>query len=82
MDSRELTMAILAKLKDVNDHTGEFIAGLLSDDLSAAEQIAFARRLVDVAELIRQRTTTPPIVVEGVVVDGSDARQTQRPGEG
>lgn|GEM_PF-5391898 len=82
MSSRDLTMAILTQLKELNDRTGEFIAGLLSDDLSDDEQIAFAHRLVDIAELIRRRTAAPPIVVEGVVVDDHDARREPRTGKG
>lgn len=39
------------------------------------EQITFAHRLVDVAELIRRHATTSPIVAEGVVINDRDVRQ-------
>lgn len=79
MDERDVSMAIAQQLKAINDQAGAFIAGLLSDDLGEAEQIAFAHRLVDAAELIRQRATAPPIVVEGAVVHDHDDARTQLP---
>lgn len=81
MDDHDLTMAILASLKEINDCSGGFATGLLSDDVSKAEQIAFARRLVETAELIRRRATASPIVVEGALVHDHDAGRQLHPGE-
>jgi hypothetical protein len=75
VDSRDLTMAILAELRDVNNQSGAFVAGLLSDNIGEDEQIAFAHRLVDAAELIRRRAAASPVVVEGAVINDRDARQ-------
>lgn len=79
MDERDVSMAIAQQLKAINDQAGAFIAGLLSDDLGEAEQIAFAHRLVDAAELIRRRAAASPIVVEGTVVHGSGDAYRQPP---
>jgi hypothetical protein len=82
VDNHDLTMAILASLKEINNCSGEFAAGMLSDDLGEVEQVAFAHCLVDTAELIRRRATVSPIVVEGALVHDHDARLQLPPGEG
>lgn len=76
MNVHDLNMAIAQQLRAINADAGGFVAGLLSDDIPEEEQIAFAHRLVDVAELIRQRATTLPVVVEGGVIDDSTGRTT------
>lgn len=43
--------------------------------IRGVEQTTFAHRLVDVAEPVRRRAATSPLVVEGVVTHGRDIRQ-------
>ena len=70
MDRRDLNMGIVQQLKDITGDTGQFVAGILSDDISQDEQIIFALRLVRLAEHIKQRAeSTAEMVVEGGVVD-------------
>jgi len=65
----ELDEVIILQLRGLVADTGEFIAGVICDDLTDAKQISFAHRLVDAAEAIKDRVT-PPQVVEGSVIDG------------
>ncbi|MEU0521902.1 hypothetical protein [Streptosporangium sp. NPDC006007] len=39
-------MVIVQQLKDINTDAGQFVAGLLSDDISHEDQLTFALRLV------------------------------------
>ncbi|MEV6831189.1 hypothetical protein [Amycolatopsis sp. NPDC051102] len=71
MDRRDLGMDIVGQLKDINNDTGAFVAGVLSDDVSREDQITFALRLVRLAARIKERADgTAGMVVEGGVVDG------------
>lgn len=77
MNQHDLNMAIARGLKDINQASGNFIAGVLSDDISKEDQITFALRLVDLAIAIKQRANkTVGMVIEGSVTDDSDHRQT------
>lgn len=70
MDRHDLNMSIARQLKDINDDAGEFVTGVLSDDISREDQIVFALRLVRLAEHIKQRAdSTAGMVIEGGVVD-------------
>ncbi len=72
MDMHDLNMSILTQLNAINKDVGDFSAGVLSNDISHDDQIAFAHRLVDLAEAIRERALrTPRMVIEGVVDDRS-----------
>lgn len=72
MDRHDLSMGIVRQLKDINNDTGQFVAGMLSDDISREDQITFALRLVRLAEHIKQRAdSTAGMVIEGGVVDDS-----------
>lgn len=76
MDRHDLNMGIVRQLKDITGDTGQFAAGILSDDISQDEQITFALRLVRLAEHIkRQATSTAGMVVEGGVVDDGGSRR-------
>ncbi len=69
----EITELILTQLNSLGKDVGNFIAGILSDDISRDDQINFAHRLVDIAEAIRDRALqTPGMVIEGGVLDGDD----------
>ncbi|MEV6871466.1 hypothetical protein [Amycolatopsis sp. NPDC051128] len=71
MDRRDLGMDIVGQLKDINNDTGTFVAGVLSDDISREDQITFALRLVRLAARIKERADgTAEMVIEGGVVDG------------
>jgi hypothetical protein len=59
--------AVIWRLKAVGDEMGGFVAGILSNDLTEDEQIAFAHKLVDLAEAIRERA----VGQTGVVIEGS-----------
>lgn len=48
----------------MNQTAGAFVAGMLSDDLSREDQIAFAHRLVDLAEAVRDRALETPVIVD------------------
>lgn len=73
MDSHDLNMSILDQLKAINNDTGVFAAGVLSNDISKEDQIGFAIRLVDLALAIRRRAEgTAGLVVEGSVIDDRD----------
>lgn len=64
---------ILLQLKGINTDAGQFVAGILSNDLSRDEQMNFSHRLVDLAEAIQDRALQScGLVVEGGVVDGGD----------
>ncbi|WP_018686971.1 hypothetical protein [Actinokineospora enzanensis] len=76
MDRRDLSMAIVQQLKGINTDAGQFVAGLLSDDISREDQIVFALRLVRLAEHIKQRAdSTAGMVIEGGVVDDGGSGQ-------
>ncbi|HEY6422433.1 MAG TPA: hypothetical protein VIY28_04130 [Pseudonocardiaceae bacterium] len=73
MNRRDLNMAIVQQLKEINKHMGAFVAGVLSDDISKENQIAFALRLVRLAEFIKDRADgTVGMVIEGGVEDDDD----------
>lgn len=76
MDRRDLGMSIVRQLKDINNDAGQFVAGVLSDDISKEDQITFALRLVRLAEHIKERAdSTAGMVIEGgVVYDGGSGR--------
>ncbi len=52
MDMHDLNMSILTQLNDINKDVGNFSVGVLSNDISHDDQIAFAHRLVDLAKPI------------------------------
>ncbi|HEX7661462.1 MAG TPA: hypothetical protein VF444_18465 [Pseudonocardiaceae bacterium] len=60
----DLTREICLRLKQMNQTAGAFVAGMLSDDLSREDQIAFAHRLVDLAEAVRDRALETPVIVD------------------
>lgn len=66
MDRRDLSMAIVQQLKDINTDAGQFVAGLLNDDISREDQITFTLRLVRVAGQIKQRASSTAGMVVGV----------------
>lgn len=71
---------ILTGLKDINRDAGEFVTGILTDDISRDEQITFALRLVVLAEHIKERALmTSGMVVEGSVSDDRDSSGRQLP---
>ncbi|GLZ30652.1 hypothetical protein Lesp02_28410 [Lentzea sp. NBRC 105346] len=70
MNRHDLSMGIVRQLKDINNDAGQFVAGILSDDISKEDQITFALRLVRLAEHIKERAdSTAGMVIEGGVVD-------------
>ncbi len=76
----EQTRLILEELRSVNNDTGQFVAGILSDDLSRDDQIAFALRLVVLAEHIKDRAMqSPGMIVEGAVIDDDSHTRTGTP---
>jgi hypothetical protein len=76
MDRRDLGMGIVRQLKDISGDAGQFVAGILSDDISKEDQINFALRLVRLAEHIKQRAdSTAGMVIEGGVVDGGGSER-------
>jgi hypothetical protein len=78
MDRRDLSMDIVRQLKDINNDTGQFVAGILSDDISREDQITFALRLVRLAEHIKERAqSTAGMVIEGGIVDDGDSGLTR-----
>jgi hypothetical protein len=75
----DLDEIIILQLRGLAADTGEFIAGLLYDELTDEKQISFAHRLVDAAEAIRERAT-PPQVIDGSATDDHPAtRRTDLP---
>ncbi|HEX7658065.1 MAG TPA: hypothetical protein VF444_01190 [Pseudonocardiaceae bacterium] len=60
----DVTRSICLQFKEMNQATGAFVAALLSDDLSRDEQIAFAHRLVDLAETLRDHALQTPVIVD------------------
>lgn len=70
MDRRDPSMGIVRQLKDINNDTGQFVADILSDDISREDQAVFALRLVQLAGHIRQRADS----TAGMVVEKSSAR--------
>jgi hypothetical protein len=68
-DASEL---VIWRLKALGDEMGGFVAGILSNDITRDEQIAFAHELVDLAEVIRKRA----VGQTGVVIEGSATRAT------
>jgi len=75
MDDRN--RLILQELKAINDEAGQFVAGILSFDISRHDQIAFALRLVVLAEHIKERALrTPGLVVEGSIVNDCNSGAT------
>ena len=66
----ELDELILVQLKSISRNVGAFVTGVLTDELTREDQLGFAHRLVDLAELIRQRVEQSVIIIEGDVVDG------------
>lgn len=80
MDVRDRDMSIVQQLKDINQGAGVFVAGVLADDLTKEEQIAFATRLVDLSIAIKERaTSTAGLVVEGSVLDDRDSPPREPP---
>lgn len=70
MDARDRDMSIVRQLKDINQESGAFGAGVLSDDLSKDDQIDFAIQLVGLAIAIKQRAEgTAGMAIEGNVTD-------------
>lgn len=59
--------ALLLELSRLNKACGEFGMGLMEDNLSRADQLAFGAWLVDMAELIRGRALRTPVVIESEV---------------
>jgi hypothetical protein len=80
-DFSEREAAIFVALKRINDDAGAFVTGILTGELTREDQIAFAHRLVDVAEMIRERLTGPfGIVIEGSVTDERTTAARELPG--
>ena len=76
----EITELILDELRGINNDTGQFVAGILSDDLRRDDQIAFALRLVVLAQHIKDRAMqSPGMVVEGDVIDDGSRTRTGAP---
>lgn len=63
-DDRRLLLA----LRRMADACGEFCAGVIEDDLSRDEQLALSVGLSDMAERIRDRALSTPVVIEGETV--------------
>ncbi|WP_212915025.1 hypothetical protein [Streptomyces sp. TS71-3] len=69
-------MAIVQQLKDINTDAGQFVAGLLSYDISREDQLTFALRLVRLAGQIKQRaSSTAGMVIEGDVPHDGGSRR-------
>jgi hypothetical protein len=80
MDSRDLNMGIVQQLKDITGDTGQFVAGILSDDISREDQTLFALRLMRLAGHIQQRAqSTAGMVVEGGVLHDGDGGRVALP---
>ncbi len=76
----DLAELILLQLKSINNDAGQFTAGVLYNDISHEEQIAFAARLVDLVIAIKERAEgTVGLVVEGSVISDSDSRRDAAP---
>lgn len=79
----DLAELILLQLKSINQDVGKFVAGVLSNDISDEEQIAFASRLVDLAITIKERVEgTAGLVIEGSVIDVRDPQRDLPSGGG
>lgn len=68
-DDRQL----LLDLRHMADACGEFCAGVIENDLSRDDQLALSARLADLAERIRERALSTPVVIEGEAI--TPARQ-------
>lgn len=68
----ELDEQILIQLRRINQETGQFVTGMLTGEITRENQVAFAHRLVDLAETIRDRVAGPI----GVVIEGSGAHDS------
>ncbi|MDQ3150836.1 MAG: hypothetical protein M3R63_03645 [Actinomycetota bacterium] len=55
---------LLFTLKRLTDACGEFCAGVIENDLSREEQLAFSAQLADMAQAIRNRALSTPVVIE------------------
>jgi hypothetical protein len=75
----DLDEVIILQLRGLVADTGEFIAGVLCDDLTDAKQISFAHRLVDAAEAIRDRATQPQVIEGSVTDDRTGAARSDLP---
>ncbi|MGH3696962.1 MAG: hypothetical protein ACRDRX_23785 [Pseudonocardiaceae bacterium] len=72
MDQHDSAMSILDQLKGINQDVGAFAAGVLPNDISKEDQIAFAACLVGLAITIKDRAEgAAGLVVEGNVIDDS-----------
>lgn len=56
---------LLLELRRLNDACGRYGTGVLYDDLSREDQLAFGARLVEMAALVHDRALRTPLVVEG-----------------
>jgi len=56
---------LLRELSRLNDACGGYGTGVLYDDLSQEDQLAFGARLVDMAALVHDRALRTPLVVDG-----------------
>lgn len=66
---------VLLALSHISKDSGAFALGVLENSISRDDQIAFGRRLVDLAEAIRERALrTGGLVIDGSVSDGGSAR--------
>jgi len=75
-DMEDLTELILLQMSSLNQDAGDFVAGLLSDDLTRDQQVSFGHRLVDLAELILEHANkTPIMVIEGTLSDDDDTTE-------
>ncbi|MDQ2883992.1 MAG: hypothetical protein M3Y48_23275 [Actinomycetota bacterium] len=74
MDQRDLTMSILDQFNHISQDVGDFTAGILSNDITKEDQIAFMQRIVSLAVTIRDRAEgTAGLVVERSVIDEGSA---------
>lgn len=80
LDLDRTSELVIRHLKAVSNEMGSFVAGLLSDDLTRDDQIAFAHKLVDLAETIRERAVGQPgMVIEGSLVERATPASPPRP---
>lgn len=59
----DLTELILLQIKNINKDMGSFVAALLSNELTREQQVSFGHRLVDLAEMILERSQSTPVMV-------------------
>jgi hypothetical protein len=71
---------LLLELRRMTDACGAFCMGVLGNNLSRDDQLALSDWLGDMAECIRKRALSTPVVIEGVM-EGDAASLARRPGD-